>query len=88
MVATYNFGSVYINNDQQAILSWRKHLKLLLWTIYFAVHQQNMYIQKRQKGKQQKKKKLKTGGVNSYSWCALRLFANHDFRLPLIDYDG
>ena len=29
---TLTTGLVYINNDQQAILSWRKHLKLLLWT--------------------------------------------------------
>ena len=51
---TLTTGLVYNYNDQQAILSLRKYLKLLLWTIYFSVHQQNMYIQKRQKWKQQK----------------------------------
>ena len=49
---------VYNYNDQQAILSLRKYLKLLLWTIYFAIHQQNMYLQKQQKGKQQKDNSL------------------------------
>ena len=69
---TLTTGLVNNYNDQQAILSLRKYLKLLLEQfILLSTNKTCIY----KNGKKENSKKT-TVGVNSYSWRALRLFAN------------